>query len=237
MSENWRLVRRRFASEMQGKPGYWLLSPVTLSLWKGFVELLPRWARGRVLDVGCGTQPYRPILEKLGASYYAIDKWVEEPMPDAKLDIQALDSIPDGSFDTVFCSQVLEYVAEPHKALGECFRVLRPGGTLVLSAPFVLGIHDAPHDLFRFSPFGLRALAERAGFAVAETRGCGGLLSLLGHYLSVPLVMTFWPVPGFKQVIWFANKVMVRLIVAIDGALGTERLFPVTSVIVAQRPR
>src|SRR5262249_2895030 len=137
----------------------------------------------------------------------------------------------------VLCSQVLEYVAEPHKALQECFRVLKPGGTLVMSAPFFLGIHDAPNDLFRFSPFGLKALAERAGFAAAASRGGGGFFSLAGHYLSVRMVMTFWPVPGFKQVVWFVNKLVVRLIVAIDDALGTQRLFPVTSVIVAQRPR
>ncbi len=237
MLETWRQVRRQFASEMQGKPDYWLLSPVTLSLWKDFAELLPRWVKGRVLDAGCGTQPYRPMVEKYGTSYYGVDKWVDEPTPDAKLDVQSLESIEDDSFDTVLCSQVLEYVAEPYKALGECFRVLKPGGTLVMSAPFTIGIHDAPDDLFRFSPFGLRALAERAGFVIVETRGSGGLLSLLGHYLSIPLVMTFWPVPGFKQVVWFANKIMVRLIVAIDDALGTKRLFPVTSVMVAQRPR
>src|SRR5262249_54997728 len=41
MLENWRQARRRFALEMQGKPGYWSLSPVTLSLWRGFAELLP----------------------------------------------------------------------------------------------------------------------------------------------------------------------------------------------------
>jgi hypothetical protein len=45
-----------------------------------------------------------------------------------------------------------------------------------------------------------------------------------------------WPVPGLKQVIWFANTLMVKLIVAIDGALGTSRLFPVSAVLVAQRP-
>jgi len=191
---------------------------------------------GRVLDAGCGTQPYRRVLEELGASYYAIDKWVDDPAPDAKLDIQALDSIDDRSFDTVFCSQVLEYVDEPRRALAECFRVLKPGGTLVMSAPFLLGVHDAPRDLFRFSPFGLRALAEGVGFAVIDARGCGGLFSFLGHYVSVPLVMMSWRVPGLKQAIWLANKLMVKLTVAIDDALGTPRLFPVSTVLVARRP-
>jgi SAM-dependent methyltransferase len=222
---------------MHGKPSYWLLSPVTFSLWKDLAQLLPRWVRGRVLDAGCGPQPYRPILEKYGTSYYGVDKWIDEPAPDARLDVQALDSIADGSFDTVFCSQVLEYVARPDRALRECFRVLKPGGTLLLSAPFAIGIHDAPNDLFRFSPFGLRSLAERAGFAVVETRSSGGLLALIVHYVSVPLVMIFWPVPGLKHLVWFANKLMVRLIVAIDNAVGTKRVFPVSSVIVAQRPR
>jgi len=236
MLQRWRDARRRFSVEMRGKPAYWLLSPVTFSLWKDLAELLPRFVKGRVLDAGCGAQQYRPVLERYGASYFCVDKWVDDPVPDAKLDVQALGSIADGSFDTVFCSQVLEYVPEPDKALRECFRVLKPGGTLVLSAPFAIGIHDAPRDLFRFTPFGLRDLAERAGFDVVETRGSGGLLSLLGHYFSVPLVMTFWPVPGLRKLVWLANTLVVRLVVALDSATRTNHLFPVSSLIVARRP-
>jgi SAM-dependent methyltransferase len=232
----WRAARQRFTAEMRGRAGYWLLSPVTFSLWKDLSEILPRHVKGSVLDAGCGLQSYRWVLEKHATSYFAVDKWVEVPAPDARLDLQDLHGLEDRTFDTVFCSQVLEYVQEPGQALRECFRVLKPGGTLVLSAPFLLGIHDAPQDLFRFSPFGLRSLAERAGFAVLETRGSGGLFSFLGHYFSVPLVMTTWPVPGLRQLAWLLNTLVVRLLVALDSLARTPCLFPVSAVIVATRP-
>lgn len=237
MLKRWREARRRFTAEMLGKPAYWLLSPVTFSLWRDLSELLPRFVKGRVLDAGCGGQQYRWFLERFGASYFGVDKWIDAPAPDARLDVQSLDSIEDASFETVFCSQVLEYVAEPEKAFRECFRVLRPGGALVLSAPFLLGIHDPPHDLFRYSPFGLIALAERVGFVVVETRRSGGLLSLLGHYVSVPLVMATWPVPVLRQAAWLVNKALVRLVVALDSVARTSRLFPVSCLIVARRPQ
>jgi SAM-dependent methyltransferase len=80
-------------------------------------------------------------------------------------DAQAL-GIRDAAFDVVLCTEVLEHLPEPQKAIDEMFRVLTPGGRLLLTTRFLFPIHDAPHDYFRYTKYGLRYLLRR--FEIAE---------------------------------------------------------------------
>ena len=80
-------------------------------------------------------------------------------------DAQAL-GIRDASFDVVLCTEVLEHLPEPQRAIDEIFRVLVPGGQLLLTTRFLFPIHDAPHDYFRFTKYGLRHLLRR--FEISE---------------------------------------------------------------------
>jgi SAM-dependent methyltransferase len=134
---------------------------------------------GRLLDVGCGNQPYRPFLANV-RSYIGLDY----PMTQAIQDFQTRPEIlgdarrlPFGqaSFDAVLCAQVLEHVDQPEQVMAEIERVLKPGGCGILSAPFIYNVHVGPHDFFRFSPFGIRALVEGAGLRVKGIRYQGGI--------------------------------------------------------------
>ena len=80
-------------------------------------------------------------------------------------DAQAL-GVRDASFDVVLCTEVLEHLPEPQRAIDEMFRVLVPGGQLLLTTRFLFPIHDAPHDYFRFTKYGLRHLLRR--FEISE---------------------------------------------------------------------
>lgn len=80
-------------------------------------------------------------------------------------DAQAL-GIRDAAFEVVLCTEVLEHLPEPQKAIDEFFRVLAPGGVLLLTTRFVFPIHDAPHDYFRYTKYGLRYLLRR--FEIVE---------------------------------------------------------------------
>jgi SAM-dependent methyltransferase len=75
-------------------------------------------------------------------------------------DAQAL-GIGDASFEVVLCTEVLEHLPEPQRAIDEIFRVLVPGGQLLLTTRFLFPIHDAPHDYFRFTKYGLRHLLRQ----------------------------------------------------------------------------
>lgn len=84
-----------------------------------------------------------------------------EPADYPDRDITALD-LPDDSVDYVIADQVLEHVADgPFAAFSECRRVTRPGGFIVMTTCLMNEIHQAPMDFWRFTPFGLRRLAER----------------------------------------------------------------------------
>lgn len=80
-------------------------------------------------------------------------------------DIQAL-ALAENTFDAVVCTEVLEHLREPQAAIDEMYRVLKPGGALLLTTRFLFPIHDAPHDYFRFTKYGLQYLLRR--FEIVE---------------------------------------------------------------------
>src|SRR5258705_3003446 len=99
--------------------------------------------------------------------------------------------IPDGVADTVVSFQVLEHLNEPQTMLDEAHRILAPGGCLVLAVPFQWWVHEAPHDYFRYTRFGLRHLLTKAGFSdvvVQETSGFWTTWLLKLNYQTVRLI-------------------------------------------------
>jgi SAM-dependent methyltransferase len=77
------------------------------------------------------------------------------------------------TFDVVFCEQVLEHVTDPWAAAETLRALCRPGGHVIVSTPFLLRIHNAPGDYWRFTPDGLRILLERGGLQVTRVEAWG----------------------------------------------------------------
>jgi ubiquinone/menaquinone biosynthesis C-methylase UbiE len=151
---------------MVAAPSPFSASWLVLRLCRQWVtRALADYASGRLLDVGCGAQPYRTEQAEHAARCLGLEadrsRYVETP---PTVWGSALD-LPFGerTFDTVFSSQVLEHVPEPARMLREMARVLRPGGCLIVTAPHIWGLHEEPHDYFRFTRFGLAHLARGAG--------------------------------------------------------------------------
>jgi len=128
---------------------------------------------GRVLFVGSGGQLEAFCRQFQSESFTTIDIDAAR-RPDKVMDISRLD-IKDTTIDTIFLLEVLEHVQKPQAAIDECFRVLRENGRVILSTPFVFGIHDEPSDFFRYTRYGLMNLfvgkkwrkdflSERTGF-------------------------------------------------------------------------
>lgn len=74
----------------------------------------------------------------------------------------------DNSVDVVICESLLEHLREPERALSEMKRVLKPGGLIYVTVPFVAGFHSSPDDLYRWSKKGLRELMKKHGFKEGE---------------------------------------------------------------------
>lgn len=143
------------------------------------VERLSARLSGTLLDVGGGD----------GKRYDDAAKGVTRRIRleiDAKFKpdiIGSAEAIPleAASVDSVLCTQVLEHVPHPWKAMAEMFRVLRPGGLALITAPQMNELHEEPHDYFRYTPFGLRSLCEDVGFRVLEIDQRGGYFSALAQ--------------------------------------------------------
>jgi len=169
-------------------------------------EVAPQ-ASGRLLDVGCGNKPFeaffRPhVTEYLGieheATFNATVAGGQGARPDLTYDGQRL-PFPDASFDTVLNIQVLEHTPRPRALVAEMARVLKPGGLLILLAPFQFRLHEQPHDYFRYSSHGLRHLCEEAGLSVNEIRPQGSLWSVIGHKLNSYLAFRVGRIGGLAQ--------------------------------------
>jgi SAM-dependent methyltransferase len=137
-------------------------------------EALSNYARGHFLDLGCGNKPYEllynPLTEtQVGCDVIQSDRnRVDVICPASQLDF------PDNRFDTVFSTQVLEHVFEHDRMMQEVYRVLKPGGRVILTVPFAWELHEEPYDFFRYTKHALRALFEQTGFEVDYIRPNGG---------------------------------------------------------------
>lgn len=120
------------------------------------LKRLLRQYGGNILDVGCGEKPYRGWFGQV-SSYIGIDVYQGEQV-DVVIEPCSRWPLPESAFDVALCTQVLEHVTDLHLTLSEIHRVLRPGGTVIASFPFLYNEHGIPHDYRRFSAYGAQQL-------------------------------------------------------------------------------
>src|ERR1035438_8084433 len=148
-----------------------------------FAGALP--AGGRGLDAGSGEGQSRHHFAR--QRYCGIDLAVG----DAAWDYSQVDALADltalpfraATFDAAIHIVTIEHLKEPGRALAEIARTLVPGGALLIAAPHEWEVHQAPHDYFRYTRYGLAYLLEQAGFEVCEMRASGGYFRLLARRL------------------------------------------------------
>jgi len=169
---------------------------------------------GTVLDVGCGHMPYKSLLlspPSRAERYIGLDlphnlygqadvEWDGKTIP-----------LPDASVDSCLFTEVLEHCPDGGAVLKEVWRVLKPGGFLFLTVPFIWPLHTVPNDEYRYTPFSLKRLLTGAGYSVSKIEATGGrnavLSIMLGlwvrrrpltsrvHLVTKPLLsLLLWPV-------------------------------------------
>jgi SAM-dependent methyltransferase len=175
-------------------PGYLHYS----SLFKNLHFSIQKYARGKLLDIGCGNKPYSEWIDKVCAVYIGVDIiQSSENKVDVICDATQI-TLLDSTFDTVFSSQAVEHIAEHEKVFKEAFRLLRPGGHFIVSAPMYWPLHEEPYDFFRFTKHGFKFLMEKTGFETIEILSCGGKWSLMGQTVLITLPSVFTRVRAFR---------------------------------------
>jgi SAM-dependent methyltransferase len=133
-------------------------------------------ARGLTLDIGAGEQSVQrflpPDCRYISLDYYQTAAEWYHTRPQLFGNGQQL-PIKTESVDTVFLLDVLEHLPQPEDCIAEIWRVLRPGGTLLLQIPFLYPLHDVPYDFHRWTEHGLRKLARRYNFRLEEEVAIG----------------------------------------------------------------
>ena len=139
--------------------------------------LRPQFAglQGRMLDVGCGEMPFAAMLPP-AVEYVGID--VAEAMSFGMSTNPAIHTFdgraipfPSASYDHVLCTEVLEHAEDPEALMTEMHRVLKPGGSLIMTVPFSARVHHAPYDFHRFTRYRLRAMAAPFSSVAITARG------------------------------------------------------------------
>ena len=201
------------------------------------LPLISHHAQGRTIDLGCGLMPFGHTLPETVTAYHTLDLWPRSERTTYVGDIQDMNMIEDATYDTALCFDVLEHVPEPARAMGEIYRILRPGGCAIIAVPHLSRLHDEPLDFYRYTRYGLQHLFLSSGFELEEIRQRGGIFSFVGHQVSSLLIAATWHVPGVRQVAWLLNKWLITLpCYAIDRVTAGAGLLALGYVGVGRRP-
>lgn len=137
-----------------------------------------QYAKGNLVDIGCGRMPYRRELEPLVTSYTGVDHpqvsklYKSSKKPEVLADAKKL-PFKDNSFDIALLLQVLEHVDYPDKAIKEAARILKPNGILIISIPFLYPLHDMPYDFGRYTETALKNFINRAALHIVQIKPQG----------------------------------------------------------------
>jgi SAM-dependent methyltransferase len=154
-----------------------------------YIPLIERYIHGRVLDVGCGPVPYYELYKPRVSENICVD-WGNSPhakeMLDHFVDLNASAPLPfaNAEFDTIMASDMIVHITRPHLFLAELNRVLKPGGTVFISSPFVYWMGEYPHEYMHFSEFALKHIAADAGFETVHIEAYGGRADVLMDTLN-----------------------------------------------------
>ena len=132
----------------------------------------------KVLDFGCGERPFESFFSRFSAQTVACDLQQNRfGTVDVVLTREA-SKLPfeSGTFDVVCLFDVLEHVEDDLALLAELRRILKDGGLLLLSVPFMYRFHEIPHDYRRYTPTGLKYVLAKCGFDVQEVQPMGSAI-------------------------------------------------------------
>jgi SAM-dependent methyltransferase len=165
-------------------------------LFRSIKEYAPNLG-GRLLDFGCGSKPYKSIF--IVDEYVGVD-FVNEghPHDDEQIDVYydgKTIPFPDNSFDSILCSEVFEHIFNLSEILVELNRVLKPGGKILITCPFVWKEHELPHDYARYTLFALTDLLQKKNFNILLTAKSGNFIQVISQ-----LIVLYFNDTGYSKV-------------------------------------
>jgi len=190
---------------------------IRLRLFQKIKKLAPE-LNGKLLDFGCGRKPYKNLFTNI-EEYIGLDmKHTGHDHSLSEVDVfYDGKKIPfeDESFDSIFSGEVFEHIFNLDEILEELHRVLKKGGKMLITIPFMWGEHEQPYDYARYTSFAIRHILEKKGFQVLSLQKTGRayetILQLYTSYLH-----SFFPKNNYVRV--FMTLLIIFPIHLIGGA-------------------
>ena len=202
-------------------------------------QRLAKYAKGRMVDIGCGEKPYRDMAGSFVEIHLGVDHRAslhDNSNVDVVGDAYAT-TLDSGSCETVLCTDVLEHLEDPALALGEANRLLKPGGYAIYTVPLFWHLHEEPRDFYRYTRYGLRFLFEKAGFELIEISALTGFSVTFAQELVYflyrfrkggPINPLWWIVPPIGHMIQVAAYLL--------GKIDRSEMFTAEYIVVARKP-
>lgn len=202
---------------------------------------------GKFLDIGCGNGAYESYLinDNSNWEFYGIEP--NKNSFQAAKDIKGFKvfngnlreaGYPDNFFDVILMSHSLEHLSDPMASLKKCYRILKPGGRLVISVPNFNSLArrffgkywfhlDAPRHLFHFNPDILKKMIEKSGFKIEQLRFevlSGSITRSLAYrfnkdkfffdmpFISLIIHYLIWPIDRLIELTFFASGLRIIII-------------------------
>ena len=237
--------RRRGArgSRVRRRPGKWSFWQHHWLAHHKLIRSLERVCdeiHGELLDVGCGSRPYAPLLAPRVRHYWGVDLPGSSALdPDDAPDVWArAEMLPvrSGSMDVVLGLAMLSYLQVPDLMLIEARRVLRPGGVVVIEFLAMGPPWNAPYDYWRFTRYGAEVLLRRNGFDPTRFVPVGGLMGRIG--LSATDALERLNRGPLRPLTWIPVKLVNTVLQVVFELL--DQVFadpdePISHLIVAER--
>ncbi len=187
-------------------------------------------ARGKLLDIGCGRKPYQLLFAPYITHHFGID-WPASMHGLQNVDVVGTTlelPIADNHIDTVLATEVMEHVLHPKQMLAKIYRVLRPGGIVILSVPLHEPLHELPYDYYRYTDSSLRHLLTQQRLYVCDIKRRSGTIAVCCYLLCAFLYRRYGST-GYPQQMRMrpVHGVFIVLMCTFINMLGTifDQLF------------
>lgn len=196
-----------------------------------YLNKYSKFYKGDLYDLGCGEAPFKEFFLQFANSYTGVDwtKTLHNSKADIVSDLNTKIELDNEIADTLISISVMEHLCEPQVFLNESYRILKTDGYFILQVPWQWWIHEAPHDYFRYTPYGLKYMFEKAGFHEVNIEASSGFFTtwiLKMNYFSLnfirgPRVMR-WTIRKVLNLIWFLAQKSAPYLDKLDKNWQTE---------------
>lgn len=196
-----------------------------------YLDKYSKYYTGFLVDLGCGTAPFKEYFLQYCEQYIGVDwtKTLHNSKADVVSDLNVSINLGDEVADTIISLSVMEHLCEPQTMLNEAFRILKPEGKIILQVPWQWHVHEAPHDYFRYTPYGLKYLFEKSGFVDVEVEAqCGFFTTWIVkmNYFSARFIRgpkpLKWIIEGVLIPFWTLGQVLAPYLDKLDRNWDAE---------------